>query len=142
MSRNYIAKIEAGLQEPGARVLVALESLRVRLINNPVASRVDRGNETKAPLAVHEGAAAYGNGAEIEREIRRSFDALIVAAEGDPERLHWIAVQFREHFEIPKSWKKARGSGIMRIEDPAAKTLLSTHTGLPINQPLRGARSA
>lgn len=34
LTRNYIAKIESGLQEPSPRALMALESLRVRLVHN------------------------------------------------------------------------------------------------------------
>ena len=102
MSRNYIAKIEAGIQEPGARVLVALHALRVRLVNKRDSGIVDSAN---AAVGENE-QAAYGTGADIERDVRREFESLIEAAAADPERLHWIIVQLREHLAVPKSWRR------------------------------------
>jgi len=101
---------------------------------------------TAVESAVGEGEQApYGTGAEIEAEVRRNFNSLVQAAEGDPERLHWIAVQQREHLAIPRSWLKLsrsdRGPLWTRVEDPAAKTLLSTHTGKPVNPPSRAAQT-
>ena len=61
----------------------------------------------KAAPAVHEEEQApYGTPAEIERRFRRDFDATVAAAEGDVQRLHWIAEQTKLHLSVPKSWRR------------------------------------
>ena len=134
MSRNYIAKIEAGIQEPGPRVLVALEAARVRLVNKPIAP---------SGSMVEEEQAAYGATQTIASELERKFSTLLALADGDPERLHWIAVQMKEHLVPPKSWRSRRSaSGMVRVTLPSQTTLLSTETGLPVPSPSRPARQA
>lgn len=101
MSRNYIAKIEAGIQQPGDRVMPALESLRVRLSNNRRADSVDRFTP------VSEARAAYGDIPDIVAEIERHHVAVLAAAGRDPVRLGWIREQQRAHLAIPAHWDES-----------------------------------
>ena len=133
MSRNYIAKIEAGIQEPGPRALVALESLRVRLVN--------KSTPAEHSHAVAEDQAPYGDAAQIEQGVRRDFEKCVSAAEGDVQRLHWIGEQVKEHLAVPAHWKAKRG-GMVRVTLPSQTMALSTETGRPIPNPLRAPRSA
>lgn len=143
LTRNYIAKIESGLQEPSPRALMALESLRVRLVHN---------SEQLTHTAEAPGMIGSEPSAIIE-EIDHHHAALLLAAENDPVRLGWIREQQRAHLEIPEHWQaqksvaqKARRSSsagpMVKITLPSQTQTLSTETGLPIPNPSRRVRSA
>lgn len=90
---------------------------------------------------VREDAALHGTPATIEHEIRREFQKLVTAAQGDPQRLYWIAEQMKEHLAVPKKWREGRGS-LIRVTTPSQTQDLSSATGLPIQAPVRRAHSA
>lgn len=143
LTRNYIAKIESGIQEPSPRALMALESLRVRLVH-----------KTEQPMHTAEAPGVIGNApSEIVEEIEHHHAALLLAAENDPMRLGWIREQQRAHLEIPEHWKtqrpvaekgrrKSSPGPMVEVTLPSQTQTLSTETGLPIPNPSRRVRSA
>ncbi|MCX6951170.1 MAG: helix-turn-helix transcriptional regulator [Verrucomicrobia bacterium] len=140
LTRNYIAKIEAGIQAPSPRTVMALETLRVSLINNP-----------NQPT---DGGAALGGGAsapvpakpdtrtpsELVRALRVEFDALLASTDHLPQRLHWLSEQMKEHLAVPKSWA-GRPRGV-HVTLPSQTAALSAETGKPLPAASRPARSA
>lgn len=130
LTRNYVAKIEAGLQEPSPRAMMALESLRVQLSNTAQP-------ETSA---LEESAGEYKISPKLVGEINDHHAALLRAANNNSERLAWIREQQRAHLPIPEHWKKS--GPLIRVTTPSQTQDLSSETGLPVPAPSRRARSA
>lgn len=136
LTRNYIAKIEAGIQEPSARAVMALETLRVSLVNK---------SEHYAPGGASAGRYEVPPGTprsveELVRALRGDFEALLGAASQMPQRLHWMAEQMKEHLSIPKTWNVPRAKGV-HVTLPSQTVALSAETGkpLPSSRPARSA---
>lgn len=91
--------------------------------------------EGRARGAVNEDQAPYGTSDDIAREVRRHFENLIAAAQGDPERLHWIAVQMKEHLATPKSWR-------LPVQGIVDRVVLPSQKARPHPSPSQAARSA
>lgn len=126
VSRNYISQIEAGLKEPSKRLRLQMEELltesaeRNKVSSDAGAPRVE---ESPSGYGDSHSEESHGSPAAIEREIRRDLDALISAAMGDPQRLHWIAEQMKRHLASAPHWqvraKPGRGGAKFVTIDPA-----------------------
>lgn len=95
-----------GRNLPRHNVVVQLARLLGVSVEFLLHGNKDEASASVDPAVGEDVQAPYGTGAEIERDVRRQFEALMEAAAGDPERLHWIIVQLREHLTVPKSWRR------------------------------------
>ena len=144
LSRNYVAKIEAGIQEPSTRTANALESLRVAFENTQSTKGVDhalsdrpqteyrkfgKANEVEVPDQ-----ASYGSSKSLAAEARRHLEELLVAAQHDPRRIGWIIEQMREHLALPRNWKQPV------LNDPV-RVILPSQTA-PLANPSQRSQSA
>lgn len=113
ISRNYVAKIEAGLQEPAVRLVRDLEALRVDSVNKASTSTIEEGRQQKygersppsaplqgqAPMRINPGfepPQAHPTRAMVEEYIRRYLDA----AEKIPGGIPHAMIELRKHLRI------------------------------------------
>lgn len=132
LTRNYVAKIEAGIQEPSPRTVMALENLRVSLVNNYETPVYGTGEAATPDTR---------DTPQLVRALRAEFEALLAASGHLPQRLHWIAEQMKEHLSVPRSWSAAQTKGV-HVTLPSQSVALSAETGKPVPASSRPARSA
>lgn len=91
ISRNYVAKIESGAQEPSARIVRDLEGLLVDPVNKP-------------STFLEETQEAFGRKGNPGTALLADFEGMIVAAGTNRDRLGWLRVQLDQMRVTTRTW--------------------------------------
>lgn len=136
VAREWLSKIENGKTPVSADVFLKFESVKREFEHTsqravqptlPVAGQ-------REPFVAIDAVVTPGPVETLRGEVRKIFEDTLAAAGSDTGRIGYLREQLLQHFAVPDHWRARRpASGApVPVSLPSQTTLLSTHTGKPI----------
>jgi transcriptional regulator with XRE-family HTH domain len=142
LSRGLLNGLETGRETPSKWIVQ-----QVDILERAGVAFLDKiaPDEVSDKFTVNEDAlSGLSATSTIAAEVRKLFEQVIQAAEGDAGRLAWLREQIKAHLATPAHWKaapatpaqrKLRPGDLVPVTLPSQTILLSSKTGLPLHPP-------